>query len=25
MRDTVFPAGTYWMKLAHGVPCAAAG
>jgi putative transposase len=25
VRDTVFPAGTYWMRLVHGSPCAAAG
>lgn len=25
VRSTVFPAGTYWMKVAHGVPCAAPG
>lgn len=25
LRNTVFPAGTYWMRVAHGVPCAAAG
>jgi REP element-mobilizing transposase RayT len=25
MRDTVFPAGTYWMKVAYGVRCEAAG
>jgi putative transposase len=25
LRDSVFPAGTYWMRLVHGSPCAAAG
>jgi hypothetical protein len=23
LRDTVFPAGTYWLRVAHGVRCAA--
>jgi putative transposase len=23
LRDTIFPAGTYWMRVVHGVPCAA--
>ncbi len=25
LRDTVFPGGTYWMRVAYGVPCAPAG
>jgi putative transposase len=25
LRDTIFPVGTYWMKVLHGVPCASAG
>ena len=25
VRDTVFPHGTYWMRVAYGVPCASAG
>ncbi len=25
LRETVFPHGTYWMRVAHGVRCAAAG
>jgi len=25
VRDAVFPAGTYWMRVAYGVPCAASG
>ncbi len=25
LRRTVFPHGTYWMRVAYGVPCAAAG
>jgi REP element-mobilizing transposase RayT len=24
-REAIFPAGTYWMRVAHGVRCAAAG
>jgi len=24
-RDVLFPAGTYWLRVAHGVPCAGAG
>jgi REP element-mobilizing transposase RayT len=24
-RDVLFPAGTYWLRVAHGVPCAASG
>jgi REP element-mobilizing transposase RayT len=25
LRDVTFPAGTYWMRVAYGVPCAASG
>jgi len=25
LRDAVFPAGTYWMRIVHRVPCAASG
>jgi putative transposase len=25
LRDTIFPAGTYWMRVLHGVPCDPAG
>jgi REP element-mobilizing transposase RayT len=25
VREAVFPAGTYWMRVAYGVPCAASG
>jgi REP element-mobilizing transposase RayT len=25
LRETVFPAGTYWMRVIYGVPCAASG
>jgi hypothetical protein len=25
LRDTVFPPGTYWMRVAYGAPCAATG
>lgn len=25
VRDVLFPHGTYWMRIAYGVPCAAAG
>ncbi len=25
VRDVVFPHGTYWMRVAYGVPCASAG
>ena len=24
-RDVLFPAGTYWLRIAHGVPCAEFG
>jgi REP element-mobilizing transposase RayT len=25
VADVLFPAGTYWLRVAHGVPCAASG
>ncbi len=25
VRDVLFPHGTYWMRVAYGLPCAAAG
>ncbi len=25
LRETIFPAGTYWMRVIYSVPCAASG